>query len=298
MPGALRILIVGGGIAGLGLCRALLQRKIVPDIVERAASWPSSGTGLYIPGNGVRALKDLGLADRVLARAVCMSHQRVLDHTGRQLAEIELAQVWSAVGPCVGIARGELHRILLESTAGIPIRLGTSVTGLRQHDDKVDVVFTNGSTGRYDLVVGADGIHSRVRQLLVGDITPRHLGQLSWRFLVDFSGAIDTWTVMLGPTGIARKARREPSITVQVSIAPEKSTRNRQLTWPRCRGGKLPNRSRRIPEWIPSAPTTRTYVPVEPSVNDTVTLSSCWPSPATDVPSRTGTPAVLSRSTR
>ena len=73
------------------------------------------------------------------------------------------------------------------------------MNGLSQHDDKVQVVFTDGSTGTYDLVVGADGIRSRVRDLLFGDIPPRHLGQVSWRFLVDFSGAIDTWTVMLGP---------------------------------------------------------------------------------------------------
>ena len=199
MPGALRILIVGGGIAGLGLCRALLQQEVVPDIVERAASWPSSGTGLYIPGNGVRALKALGLADRVLARAVCMSHQRVLDHTGRRLLEIELAKMWSRAGPCVGITRSELHRVLLESTAGVPVRLGTSVAGLGQHDDKVTVSFTDGSTGTYDLVVGADGIHSGTRRLLFGNMPPRHLGQVSWRFLVDFAGAIDTWTVMLGP---------------------------------------------------------------------------------------------------
>jgi 2-polyprenyl-6-methoxyphenol hydroxylase-like FAD-dependent oxidoreductase len=113
MPAALRILIVGGGIAGLGLCRALQQQGVVPDIIERVASWPSGGTGLYIPGNGVRALEALGLADQVLARAVCMSHQRILNNTGRQLSEIELAQMWGRVGPCVGIARGELHRVLL-----------------------------------------------------------------------------------------------------------------------------------------------------------------------------------------
>jgi 2-polyprenyl-6-methoxyphenol hydroxylase-like FAD-dependent oxidoreductase len=154
---------------------------------------------LYIPGNGVRALDALGLADQVLARAVRMSHQRVLDHTGRQLLEIELALMWDRVGPCVGITRGELHRVLLESAAGVPVRLGTSVNGLSQHDDKVDVSFTDGSTGTYDLVVGADGIHSGIRRLLFDNMPARHLGQVSWRFLVDFSGAIDTWTVMLGP---------------------------------------------------------------------------------------------------
>ena len=92
------------------------------------AGCESGGTGLYLPGNGVRALRALGLADKVLARAVCMSHQRILDHTGRQLAEIDLAKVWNAVGPCVGIARGELHRILLEGTGYLP---GLTIAGLR-----------------------------------------------------------------------------------------------------------------------------------------------------------------------
>ena len=107
-----RILIVGGGIAGLALGRALREQGVGSEIIERATSWPTRGTGLYLPGNGVRALEVLGFADTVLARAVCMSHQRILDHAGRQLAEIELAKLWNRVGVCVGIARGELHHIL------------------------------------------------------------------------------------------------------------------------------------------------------------------------------------------
>ena len=198
MPAPSRILIVGGGIAGLALGRALREQGFVPEIIERAAMWPAGGTGLYLPGNGVRALRALGVADAVLARAVRMSHQRILDHTGRQLAEIELSTLWNPVGPCVGIARSELHRILLEGAAGVPMRLGSSLTMLSQENDEVNVAFADGSTGKYDLVVGADGIHSSIRQLAFGSIPPRHLGQVSWRFLVDYSGAIKTWTAMLG----------------------------------------------------------------------------------------------------
>jgi 2-polyprenyl-6-methoxyphenol hydroxylase-like FAD-dependent oxidoreductase len=199
MPSPPRILIVGGGIAGLALSRALREQGIVPELIERAASWPTRGTGLYLPGNGFRALGALGLADTVLARAVCVSHQRILDHTGRLLAEVELGTLWNRVGACVGIARAELHRILLEGAAGVPMRLGTTVTTLSQHDGGVDVAFADGSTGTYDLVVGADGIHSSIRQLVFGSIRPRPLGQVSWRFLVDQSGGIGTWTAILGP---------------------------------------------------------------------------------------------------
>ena len=193
-----RILIVGGGIAGLALGRALSLQGLVPEIVERAASWPTGGTGLYLPGNGFRALKTLGLSDTLLAQAAPMSHQRILDHTGRSLVEIDLGHVWNPVGVCVGVARDVLHRILLDGSAGTPIRLATTVTELSQTNDEVDVRFADGSTGTYDLVVGADGIRSSIRQLVFGRTHPRPLGQVSWRFLVDHSGPIRTWTAMLG----------------------------------------------------------------------------------------------------
>jgi 2-polyprenyl-6-methoxyphenol hydroxylase-like FAD-dependent oxidoreductase len=197
MGGPYRILIVGAGIAGLALGRALRLEGFLPEIVERTGALPAGGAGLYVPGNGVRALKVLGLADEVLTRAVRITHQRILDHRGRRLAEIDLTQFWNPVGPCVGIARRELQRILLDG-AGVPIRLGTTVKMLSQDSDEVNVVFADGSSGTYDLVVGADGIHSSMRQMVFDAPRPRHLGQVSWRFLVDYSRRIDAWTAMLG----------------------------------------------------------------------------------------------------
>ena len=193
----LRVLIVGGGIAGLALARALRAQGVTPEIVERATVWPAGGTGLYLPGNGVRALGALGLADKVLAQAVVMTHQRILDQGGRPLAEVALAAFWNRVGPCVGIVRSDLHRVLLEGAADVPLRAGATVTALSQRDGGVDVSFADGSTGTYDLVVGADGIRSSIRQIVFEDVRPRHLGLVSWRFLVDDSGTIQTWTTML-----------------------------------------------------------------------------------------------------
>jgi 2-polyprenyl-6-methoxyphenol hydroxylase-like FAD-dependent oxidoreductase len=117
---------------------------------------------------------------------------------GRLLAEVELGKLWNRVGCCVGIARVDLHRILLDGADGVPMRLGTTVTTLTQEADKV-VTFNDGSCGTYDLVVRADGIHSSIRQFVLPDTRPRHLGQVSWRFLVDESVAVRTWTALLGP---------------------------------------------------------------------------------------------------
>jgi 2-polyprenyl-6-methoxyphenol hydroxylase-like FAD-dependent oxidoreductase len=198
MDAGYRILIVGAGIAGLAVGRALLRNGFRPEIIERAESWPTGGTGLYIPGNGVAALTELDLADEVLTRAVRVTHQRILDHRGRQLAEIELSKFWKPAGPCVGIARDQLYHILLKGAEGATIRLDTTVRALSQDANEVHVVFADGSSSAYDFVVGADGIHSSVRQMVFGALRPRYLGQVSWRFVVDDSGAADGWTAMLG----------------------------------------------------------------------------------------------------
>jgi 2-polyprenyl-6-methoxyphenol hydroxylase-like FAD-dependent oxidoreductase len=192
-----RILIVGAGIAGLALGRALRLQGFQPHIIERAGSWPAAGAGLYVPGNGVRALAMLGLADAVLTRAVRITRQRILDHTGHHLAEVELTRLWNPVGPCLGIRRRELHSILIDGV-GVAVRLGTTVTALNQEAKKVNVDFGDGSSDTYDLVVGADGIHSSIRQLVFGGPRARHLGQVSWRFLVDCRSPEDAWTAMLG----------------------------------------------------------------------------------------------------
>jgi FAD-dependent urate hydroxylase len=88
-----RILIVGAGLAGLALARALGQAGLTPELIEREAGWDIAGTGMYLPANGVRALPALGLEDAVTARAAPISHQRLLDHRRHLLADIDLHQL-------------------------------------------------------------------------------------------------------------------------------------------------------------------------------------------------------------
>jgi FAD-dependent urate hydroxylase len=190
-----RILIVGAGLAGLALARALRQVGFTPEVIDRAGDWDAGGTGMYLPANGIRALRALGLEDAVAARAAPIPRQRLLDHRGRLLADIDLGELWGEVGPCLALARADLHELL---RAGVPVRLGRTVRTLARLDGPVQVGFGDGTSGEYDLVVGADGLHSSVRRLAVDQQPPVPLGQQSWRFLAACPPQITTWTVLLG----------------------------------------------------------------------------------------------------
>jgi 2-polyprenyl-6-methoxyphenol hydroxylase-like FAD-dependent oxidoreductase len=181
--------VVGAGIAGLAAARALDRAGVRTEVVERAPGPDRGGTGLYLPGNATRALARLGL-DRL--DGVPIPTQRILDHRGRVLVEVDLASFWS--GPCLGTTRSALHRAL---AAGIPVSYGLAPTGIEEGPDGVAVELSDGTRREVDLLVGADGIRSSVRHALGGP-PPRRVGQLSWRFVVDLAG-VEAWTALLGP---------------------------------------------------------------------------------------------------
>ncbi len=187
----MRILVVGAGIAGLAAARALTRAGQAVEVVERAAGPDRGGAGLYLPGNAVRALRRVGLEE---LDAEPVRTQRILDHRGRLLTDVDLPAFWAPVGPCVGVLRADLHRAL---AAGVRIGYGLEPVGLEPGPDAVTVRLSDGSRREVELVVGADGIRSAVRGLLGDSRPPRRVGQLSWRFLVELAG-VDAWTVLLG----------------------------------------------------------------------------------------------------
>jgi len=175
------VLIVGGGIAGLTLGRALHRQGLTVELVERSTAWRAEGGGIMVHANGMRMLRALGLDAAVEEAGERVGRWRFCDHAGEILSESDLIGLWGDVGPCIGIERTSLQRVLVDGIAGMPYRLGTSLRALTQHGDRVSVDFSDGLSGTYDLVVGADGISSTVRTLTVSPKPPAYTGAMAWR---------------------------------------------------------------------------------------------------------------------
>src|SRR5215469_18863092 len=178
-----RILIVGGGIGGLTLATALHRQGYTPELIERSTAWPVIGAGINLPANGVRVLRTLGLGEAVDRYAAVLHRWGFFDQQGELLCETDLEELWRDVGPCLAVTRLRLQEALLTGAVAVPLRLGVSLTALTQDDKRVRVSLSDGS-GDYDLVVGADGIYSTVRQLAVKSSPPSYAGQMVWRSII------------------------------------------------------------------------------------------------------------------
>ncbi|HUA26206.1 MAG TPA: FAD-dependent monooxygenase [Steroidobacteraceae bacterium] len=200
-----RVLIVGGGIAGLSTAIALGRRGIEHEVVELNPAWSVYGVGIIQPSNQLRALASIGLAEAVLASGFGYPGYEVRDAHGTKMASAASANVNGPGFPSInGITRTALHAILSSTALGLrtPVRLGTTVDHWRESPDGVRVCFTDGTEGRYDLVVAADGASSAMRKMLFGAApvaTPSFTGIGCWRH--NFPKPVDlTWgQIWFGP---------------------------------------------------------------------------------------------------
>jgi 2-polyprenyl-6-methoxyphenol hydroxylase-like FAD-dependent oxidoreductase len=191
MAAVQKVHIVGGGPAGL--CTAIMLRKqgLDAEIVELNEDLRPLGSGLTMMGPSLRALK--AVDEEALRRCVDegIGHDRI-GLGGSDGTVHEWAPLHQVAGPDFpggfGITRPVFWGILADAAEriGVPIRLSTTVEAIDQLNGDVEVAFSDGTKGRYDLVVGADGLHSRVRELVfAGAPQPEFTGQTVWRVIVE-----------------------------------------------------------------------------------------------------------------
>ncbi len=180
-----KVLIIGGGFSGMAAAIELRRQGVQVDLVEIDPGWRSYGAGISLGGATLRAFRRLGVLDAFLERGAATDNVDIFIPTGVKVATLPTPRL---AGPEVpgngGIMRPVLAAILAEATraAGVTVRLGCTFTRIEQDADGVDVTFSDGGSGRYDLVVGADGLYSKVRATLFPDAPrPRYTGQGVWR---------------------------------------------------------------------------------------------------------------------
>ena len=206
-------LIVGGGIGGMAAAIALAERGVTVGIIDLDPEWRVYGAGITITGPTLRAYRRLGLLDAIKAQGAITTKTRLFRFDGAHLHDLDEPVIEEGLPATGGIMRPVLHRIMQERVRAldIPVRLGLTVSALENTGDGVDVAFSDGSRGRYDLVVGADSVASRVRDLAFPHMAPAvPTGQGCWRISIARPPGLDAGEFYLGhanPCGITPCAR-------------------------------------------------------------------------------------------
>jgi len=174
-----RTLIIGAGIAGLTLAARLCQQGRPPVVVERSASVGRGyAIGLYPAGSCV--LHGLGTYDELTRQAIALERYELANADGRRLQSFDMSVLTAAAGPLWMVTRGDLLKLLESSCRRAELRRGVTVRSLGQEPGSVTATFDDGSVGKFDAVVGCDGIHSRARDLVFGPARGFESGWLLW----------------------------------------------------------------------------------------------------------------------
>ncbi len=199
------ITIIGGGIAGLTAALSLQRQGVKVRLFEQAAKFEEVGAGITLSQPASRGLFHLGLRDVIEERADIPVRAGGADYkTGERIESpdrMKEARDRGDIPFFYQIHRADMHQILVDAVmANDPeaVFLGRRFVDLRQDEESVTAIFDDGSEVRSDVLVGADGINSRVRACLFGEENPRFTGQVAYRFLIPYEQVEEY--MQLGPS--------------------------------------------------------------------------------------------------
>jgi 2-polyprenyl-6-methoxyphenol hydroxylase-like FAD-dependent oxidoreductase len=204
MASELSVLVIGGGIGGLTAAIALRQRGFAVDVIERDPNWSVYGVGIIQQANVVRAVADLGVLDDYVEAGFPFEELEIYVPSGQRVARVPTPKLTPDYPANVGIGRRALHKVLGDraQAAGASVRLG--ITAERFDDDGtgVTVTFSDGSSGRWDIVIASDGMYSHTRAEIMPDApSPEFMGQGVWRYNFARPDDVTALHVYEGPKG-------------------------------------------------------------------------------------------------
>ncbi|CUR58695.1 putative Monooxygenase, FAD-binding [metagenome] len=190
------VLVVGGGIAGRAAARALAKHGLGCTVVEQRES-SGRGTGVNLPGNAVRALAELGVPEQALSEGLPLRRREYRNRRGHLLFTMDEDSFWAGVGRSTCIRHGDLVDALALPEAAALER--ARAVRARPTSEGVEILVEGISSPRFfDFVIGADGVHSSMREAVAQDVLrPSSMTRSAWRFVGDNPG-VDCWTAWSG----------------------------------------------------------------------------------------------------
>jgi 2-polyprenyl-6-methoxyphenol hydroxylase-like FAD-dependent oxidoreductase len=173
-----KIAIIGGGIGGLTTALALRHFGFEAEVFEQAPELLDVGAAIAMWPNALRVLLKLGVGEKVIAHAGVIERIRWQHRSGKSLNQTRLP---TKAVPAVALHRADLQNVLLQALPGNSIHLGHDFTGCQHEHDAIRINFTSQTPVHCDVVIGADGLHSQLRDQLVGDKAPSYRGYMVWR---------------------------------------------------------------------------------------------------------------------
>lgn len=159
------ILVVGAGISGITVCYWLKKFGFLPTLIEKNDCLRTGGHAVDIRSPAVGIIKEMRLYEEIFnMRAQIEDHYHV-DAANNVLSESHGEETGFNHGDDIEIVRGDLLLVLMDSIKGIPCYFGKTITQIKQHEKNVEVTFNDDKTEYYDLIIGADGLHSSTRQI-------------------------------------------------------------------------------------------------------------------------------------
>ncbi|MEL6779976.1 MAG: FAD-dependent urate hydroxylase HpxO [Cyanobacteria bacterium J06597_16] len=199
----LKAIIIGAGIGGLTTGIALKQAGYDVTIYERVSKLRPAGAGISLWSNGVKVLNRLGLGNEMAAIGGHMNRMEYRSHQDESLSDIDLQPLFGKVGQRpYPVARTDLQDMLLSAFGPDDVHLSMKCTAVEQTEETATAIFEDGSRVTGDLIVAADGIHSIIREHVLGNVLAlRYAGYVNWNGLVPADPALceaDNWVLYVG----------------------------------------------------------------------------------------------------